>query len=136
MSLERVEEFALNLPPELGDQVVSYAATVAGALPDIFSDLGFEFSSEIADQVVFLAGVKKFQSILQTVTLTLSLALGNLEGSETSGIRIGSVRYARGSRDYRELHEAVSELDRYIAGLPVAPLAELSIRDLVLALIE
>lgn len=116
MSLANVAVFARELPPRLRDDVLSYARCVQDALPEIFREARVEEDRDLGDQLVFLAGVKKLHALCSGTFWILDNSLRALRQSETEVVRLGSLRIARGSDEWRNLHDMLQELERILAG--------------------
>ena len=87
----------------MADSVVSYARALEVALPDIFRDAQRKYRKDIADQIVFLAGVKKLFSIIDSTYWMLDNSSAILERQEISVIKVGSSDLSRSGKDYQLL---------------------------------
>jgi hypothetical protein len=89
MSLERVDEFAQFLPPRLREDVRAYARSVDSAAADIFREARMGFDQRLADQLVFVAGIKKLYAICSGTFWVLDNSLQSLQNAETYEVKIG-----------------------------------------------
>lgn len=115
MSLELVQAFAQELPPRLREDVVGYARSVQGALPDIFRDAKLAQEQALADQLVFLAGIKKLYGICSGTFWILDNSLQSLDQAEAYEVRIGSMRISRGSKEWVQLRDLLNDLEVILA---------------------
>src|SRR5271165_2689787 len=111
MSLELVYEFARELPPRLREDVVGYARSVQNALPDIFRNAEMAEDPALADQVVFVAGIKKLYAICSGTFWILDNSLRSLSQADAHEVQIGSMRIRRGSEEWVRLRNLVTDLD-------------------------
>jgi hypothetical protein len=111
MSLQLVQELAEQLPARLRDDVVGYARSVQSAVPDIFREANLAQDQSLADQLVFLAGIKKLYAICSGTFWILDSSLQSLQNAEAYEVKIGSMRISRGSREWRQLHDLLNDLD-------------------------
>ena len=114
MSLERVSEFAQSLPPRLREEVVAYARSVDNAAADIFREARVQFDQRLADQLTFLAGIKKLYAISSGTFWILDNSLYSLQKADTYEVRIGSMRISRGSKEYEQLRTLLADLDELL----------------------
>jgi hypothetical protein len=63
MSLQAVEAIADELPTILRSDLIGYAKSVESALPEIFLQAHVTRSDKLADELIFIAGIKKLYSI-------------------------------------------------------------------------
>jgi hypothetical protein len=115
MSLERVEDFARGLPPRLREDVLGYARSVQSALPEIFENAGVRETSELRDQVVFIAGVKKLHAICSSTFWILENSLSRLQQADIRQVRLGGLTVSRGSRMWTELRDTVTAIEAILA---------------------
>ncbi|MDT8428289.1 MAG: hypothetical protein RQ757_05945 [Pseudomonadales bacterium] len=66
MSIRALSDAITDLPYGLSEQVLSYARSLDVAAPEIFKDAGVQFSRELADALVFVAGLRKLLSIVDS----------------------------------------------------------------------
>lgn len=111
MSFEVLREITEELPPGMKDQVLGYAGSVRNALPEIFLEAGIRFDTTIADQVILLAGIKKFYSICNSTFWTVDNSLAHLARDQIYSFRIGSQTYHRGSEFHVNVFELMAELE-------------------------
>ena len=117
--MNAVTQFVEDLPPPIATDVVGYARSVQAALPDIFRDAGMSIDQSIGDQLVFLAGVRKLESIVSSQYWILDNSLHFMAASDVRAVRYGPQVLSLGSDYYERLREAVGDLERLLveAGL-------------------
>ena len=100
MSMNSLTRAIAGMPSGMADTVVSYARSVEIALPEIFRDAKRKYRKDVADQIVFLAGVKKLFSILDSTYWMLDNSSAILERQEINAIKVGSSDLSRNGEDY------------------------------------
>lgn len=100
------------MPFRLREQVIDYVASVADAIPEIFSDAGIEFSAELRDDLLFLAGIRKIWTLVNGQFELVNGALTLLAESDVRRMRIGSMPLDRQSDLYRSLKTLRDGLQR------------------------
>lgn len=130
MSMKALEETVDILPFALADQVLSYAKSVEAASPDIFRNAGIRQSQEVTNKLVFIAGVRKLFSIIDSNYWVIDNAGEILQREQDQGhIRVGGTDLSRGGEYYRELsnlredfQSVISEnnLEYYVSNVPYA----------------
>ena len=113
MSIRSLKEAIEGIPYSLSDQVLSYSRSVSVALPEIFDEAGVAYNRDIADQVVFLAGVRKLFSIIDSAYWVIDNASAILEKNDMHRIRVGGTNLSRGA-DY---HYSVEQLRKNLIAL-------------------
>ncbi len=121
MSIERVADFARELPPKLREDIIGYARSVQSALPEIFQDAGIAETRELRDQLVLIAGVKKLHAICSSAFWILDNSLAGLQQADIQQVRLGGLFIARGSRQWLELRDAVAAIEGVLADQGVLP---------------
>jgi hypothetical protein len=111
MSIERIRDFAEELPVALREDVLGYARSVRDALPDIFREAHVPQDQRLGDELVFLAGIKKLYAICSGTFWILDTSLQSLEQTETYEVRLGSTTVSRGSPEWKRLHDLLSDLE-------------------------
>lgn len=111
MSLKSVREMVSGLPRSLGDQVVGYAESVERALPEMFREARRKRTEKLANQVVFIAGLKKLHWLVASSYWTLHHSSNLLGSMDVDHIRIGRTAVSKGSEVYEELHRVTKELE-------------------------
>jgi hypothetical protein len=106
MSYRELEETVMDLPWLLKEQVLGYARSVDEALPAIFHESNRSFDRALADQIVFLAGIRKLHSIVSGNYWALDNSGKLLESLEVTKISAGSHDLSRGG----ELHQLLGSL--------------------------
>lgn len=117
MSIRALSEAITDLPYALSEQVLSYARSLDVAAPEIFKDAGVQFSREVADTLVFVAGLRKLLSIIDSNYWVIDNVGAILERQQDQfSVRVGGTDLSRGG-DYhhalvtvrKELVELLSE---------------------------
>ena len=111
MSLELVSDIAQALPYKLKEDVVGYARSVRDALPDIFREAEMAPDDVLANQLVFLAGIKKLYAICSGTFWILDNSLKSLGEAQAFEVKLGSMRVSRGSRDWVNLRSLLTDLE-------------------------
>jgi len=131
MSIKDVQELVKGLPWGIAEQVTSYARSVEDALPQIFRDSGQTFNSRVADQVIFLAGVRKLHGIVASSYWTLENSGKLLESMDVSAIRAGSHDLTRGGKLHDQLYSLLKSLENVLEKQDIKQYLNLSYADLV-----
>jgi hypothetical protein len=134
MSLALLSSTVADLPFVLREQVVGYAESVRQALPDIFRDAGVKLDQRLADEVVFLAGVRKLHGLVASSYWALDNSAELLDGSAVDRIRIGRHDFSRGGQVHSALRAALEGLESALARENIGDLIKLGYADLVQAL--
>ncbi|MBZ0087146.1 MAG: hypothetical protein K8F33_03480 [Thermomonas sp.] len=114
MSIQALSEAITDLPYALSEQVLSYARSLDVAAPDIFKDAGVRFSRELADTLVFVAGLRKLLSIVDSNYWVIDNAGAILDRQQgQSSVRVGGTDLSRGS-DY---HQALATVRKELVEL-------------------
>lgn len=126
MSIRALADALAELPYGLTAQVLSYARSLEVAADDIFTDAGVPFTRELADKLVFISGLRKLLSIVDSNYWVIDNAGAILERQQGQlSIRVGGADLSRGS-DY---HQALAAIRRDLMDL----LAHHNMLDLVQA---
>lgn len=120
-----------GLPKSLSDQVVGYAASVERALPEIFRDAERKFDQDIANQLVFLAGVRKLHSIVASSYWTLDNSGALLHQFNTERIRVGRADYSRGGLFHQDLLELLEAFENVLSKYNISEYINTSFTELV-----
>jgi hypothetical protein len=115
MSLNAVRTMAADLPRNLAEQVIGYAESVDRALPEIFRDAHVTQTRKLADEVVFLAGVKKLQTLTASAFWTLDTSTRLLASADVGEVRIGGQDFSKGGAVYKKLQKLLADLDLTLA---------------------
>jgi hypothetical protein len=102
------------LPFSLRGDIQGYIASVDDVKHDIFASVGFEFSDELYEQLIFIAAIRRLWSIIdnQYWTIDNTLALGRRYN--IGGIIVGRSRYTPTSSEYIEVRELRKELEQLL----------------------
>jgi hypothetical protein len=114
MTMSALQGMVEGLPRSLSDQVLGYAESVERVLPEIFRDAGRHFNRNIADQTVFLAGVRKFYSVVASSYWTLDNSATLLKKLNAERIRIGRTDYSHGSAFHQNLSELLEAMEKVL----------------------
>jgi hypothetical protein len=110
MSLRNVEEFTSSLPYSLREQILGYARSVQDAVPEILAEAQVAQSVDVAGQLVFMAGVRKFYSICEANFWILHNSTQILSQYDQNDVRVGRTDYSREGDLYHALSVALNEL--------------------------
>lgn len=114
MSIRALSEAITDLPQALSEQVLSYARSLDIAAPEIFKDAGVPFSRKIADTLVFVAGVRKLLSIVDSNYWVVDNAGAILERQQSQfSVRVGGTDLSRDG----EYHQALATVRRELVEL-------------------
>lgn len=105
MSFKSLSTAIADMPSGMRESVLNYARAVQYAAPDIFRDAGRSYTKDVADQLVFLAGVKKLFSILDSTYWMLDNSSAILSRHNVDHIKVGSSSLAQGSDEHQKLNE-------------------------------
>lgn len=134
MSIQQVRSMIEFLPRSLGEQVVSYAESVDRALPEIFKEAGTTYKKSVADQIVFLAGIKKIEWLVSSSYWTLENSGKLLQELDVNRIRIGGSDVSRGSQIYMQLQSLSKELEKVLAENGISDHIRKPLPDLIMEL--
>jgi hypothetical protein len=128
MSLRILAETISDLPYGLSEQVLSYARSLEVAAPEIFREAGVSANRELIESLVFIAGLRKLYSIVDSNYWVLDNTGAILEREQVQfSVRVGSADLSRGSEYHhslvtvrRELIELLSEhqLLQFVQNIP------------------
>lgn len=104
-----------DLPAAIASDILGYARSVQAALPDIFRDARMRADTSIGDQLVFLAGMKKLESLVSSQFWTLENSLHAMAESGVEGVRVGPRTLSRGSDYHERLREMLLDLEQILA---------------------
>ncbi len=103
MKKENISSMIEKLPFYLKERIDGYVKSVDIVLIDIFKSAGVKYSDEIAQDVIFIAFLKKFYAIVNSAYWTLDNTGEILENNGISSVWIGSTNYSRYSEYYGNL---------------------------------
>ena len=111
MSVRALSDAIKDLPYSLAEQVLSYARSMDIAAPEIFKDAGIAFSREVADTLVFIAGLRKLFSIIDSNYWMIDNAGEILEQQQDQfAVRVGAADLSRGGTYHQSLATVRREL--------------------------
>ena len=131
MSLALLSSTVAELPFALREQITGYAQSVKLALPAIYSDAGVAMRQDVCDQVVFLAGIKKFHSLVASSYWALDNSASLLQSADVTRIRIGAQDFSRGGQLHSSLRSVLEALENILAREEIKGLLDLSYVELV-----
>ena len=134
MSIASLAATTEDLPAPIRDQVIGYARTVYDAARDISEQAGVPYSSELANQLAFFAGIRKLYSLVASCYWTLDNSAHLLKLQNLGGIHIGSRDLSAGSEYHRTLRNAVDAMDQELQRLNVRGYLDLPYDKLAQAL--
>jgi hypothetical protein len=120
----------------LREQILGYAESVKQALPDIFREAGVKPIAALIDEMIFLAGIRKFHGLVASNYWALDNSASLLQASDVSRIRIGAQDLSRGGQVHTALKNALEALEAVLSRQGVKELVELRYVDLVQRLAE
>lgn len=135
MSMSALQGMIVGLPRSLSDQVLGYAESVERVLPEIFRDAGKAFDNNIADQMVFLAGVKKLYSVVALSYWTLDNSATLLQKLNADKIRIGRTDYSHGSAFHQNLSELLETMEKVLRKHDIFQYVNLSFAEMLQTLV-
>ncbi|MFA4911414.1 MAG: hypothetical protein WC649_10285 [Desulfobacteria bacterium] len=127
MSLRELADTINSLPYALSDQVLSYAKSLELSAPDIFKDAGIERTKELTDTLVFIAGLRKLFSIVNSNYWVIDNAGAILSKQNQYEVRVGRTDLSRGGTYHqalnalsKDLYEILSQhnLLQYVQNMP------------------
>ena len=104
MTIQALSEAIDNLPYALSEQVLSYARALEVAAPEIFRDAGIKQNRELTNVLVFIAGLRKLFSIVDSnywVVDNVGAILASQQ--EQYSVRVGSTDLSRGGTYHQSL---------------------------------
>ncbi len=125
MSIRALSDAISELPYGLSEQVLSYARSLDVAAPEIFEDAGVPFSREIADTLVFIAGLRKLLSIVDSnyrVIDNVGAILENQQGGFS--VRVGKADLSRGGDYHQALVTVRNELVELLSEYQILQFAQ------------
>lgn len=131
LSLALLSSTIADLPFVLREQVLGYAESVRQALPDIFKDAGVKSSSKLVDEVIYIAGIRKFHGLVASNYWALENSASLLRSSNVSHIRMGTQDFSRGAHIHTILKNALDAVEASLDRLGTTELLELRYVDLV-----
>jgi len=114
--------------------VIGYAESVSRSISDIFRDCDVQFDPTIADEVVFLSGIRKLYSIISSSYWTLDNSGALLERLGTGLILAGAADLSRGGDLYKDVGKLLRALDEALLATDSYKYMKLSPRELVVEL--
>jgi len=114
MPVGKKASFVEDLPYALKEQVASYVRSVKQSMADIFAETSIPYDQVLADELLFLASIKKLYAICSGNFWAIDNSLSILSRHDATAIRIGGTFLAMDSEDYRGFRTLLTELDRYL----------------------
>jgi len=125
MSLKLLSDALESLPYSLKEQVLGYARSISEAAPEIFKEAGVRRDNKTEDTLVFLAGMKKLFSIVDSNYWVIDNAGAILEKEQSQfSVRIGGSDFSRGGDYLSKLDMIRKELNSYFIEQGIADLIE------------
>ena len=104
MSLRALSDTIDSLPHALSEQVLSYAKSLELVAPDIFKNAGIKRTKELTDSLVFIAGLRKLISIVDSGYWVIDNAGAILSKQQDQHeVRIGGTDLSRGGTYHQAL---------------------------------
>jgi hypothetical protein len=135
MSLDLLSEMLETLPFTLRDQIEGYAQSIDEVTEEIFRDARVEFSEELGDRLVFVAGIRRLWTITNSHYSILDNSLALIAEHDVQGFAVGSRLFTRQSAEFAEIRQLRDDLFRRLQqlGLEQYVLAR-TLRDVLLML--
>ena len=125
MSMQMVARFAEEMPTTLANDVIGYARSVRDALPQIFKEAHLAYRSDLAEQVVFIAGVKKLHALCTSYYWILENSIASLETTGVPALRMGSLAVSRDANFFLALQDLVRSLETILVDYGVQDLMDI-----------
>jgi hypothetical protein len=131
MSIDRLQLAVQSLPYNLREQVLGYARSVDAAAPDIAREARIDLSPLIRDQLVFLAGLRKFYAICASSYWAVDNASAFLQLQDVGAIRVGRTDYSRGGELHTGLRVMLRDFDIILRQYDLVGIADVSYTELL-----
>lgn len=116
MSLRALSDAIDSLPYALSEQVLSYAKSLELAAPDIFKNAGIKRTKELTDTLVFIAGLRKLFSIVDSNYWVIDNAGAIFSKQQDQyEIRIGGTDLSRGGTYHQALNVLRTEFYKILS---------------------
>lgn len=115
MSIARLQLALTRLPYGLREQILGYARTVDAAAPEIAREARVELDSRLREDLVFLAGLRKFYAICAASYWAIDNSTAFLRAREIERVLVGRTDYSRGGEMHRGLRGALADFDQILA---------------------
>jgi len=112
MSVAALNPILDNLPFALKSQVSSYTESVRNSLPDIFHGAEIKYDWSIAEELLFVAGIRKLHSLISSSLWTLENSITLLSQNDISNIRVGGKEIGAKSEYQHNLRRLNTELEK------------------------
>ena len=111
MSIHALSEAIDDLPYALSEQVLSYARALEVAAPEIFRDADVKPNRELTNTLVFIAGLRKLFSIVDSNYWVVDNAGAILANQQDQySVRVGSTDLSCGGTYHQSLNTIRREL--------------------------
>jgi len=125
MSLKLLTDTLESLPYSLKEQVLGYARSISAVAPEIFKEAGVRRNDKTEDKLVFLAGLRKLFSIIDSNYWVIENAGAILEKQQAQfSVRIGGSDFSRGGDYHSQLNTLRKELNNYFIEQGILDLIE------------
>lgn len=104
-----------SLPSALATQIFGYAQSVHDASQEIFKEARVHLTDDLQQKLVFLAGVKKLYTIIDSNYWLIDNSGKLLSGMGTNDVYIGSVDFSRGSEYFSQLDKMRRDLTEILS---------------------
>jgi hypothetical protein len=131
MSYRLLEEAVADLPWSLRDQVLGYAKSVEASMPSIFHDAQRKLDAAIADQVVFLAGVRKLHGIVASSFWALDNSGALLKKLKVTSVRAGAADLSRDGPLFKAVKSTLQGIEKVLEEQGVREYIDLDYSELV-----
>lgn len=134
MSIKLLQSALEELPYALRSQIIGYAESVYNAMPSIEKEIHIKISSNVRDQVVFLAGIRKLYGMVVSSYWALDNSSALLMRSDIDTIQIGGQDYSKDGVYYRKLRNVFDDMVSVVESYDIRHFLELSYSDIVMEL--
>ena len=111
MSLQALSDAIDDLPYALSEQVMSYARSLEMAASEIFKDAGIRQTPELTSQLIFISGLRKLFSIVDSNFWIIDNTGAILHHQQQQqDVRVGGTDLSRGGNYYQALQAVRNEL--------------------------
>lgn len=115
----------------LREQVIGYARTVDAASSEIAREARIEWTPSLRDDLVFVAGLRKFYSICASSFWAIDNATAFMRDQQVSRVRVGRTDYSRGSPLHAGLRAILRDFDLILQQYQIGRIADVSYVELI-----
>lgn len=135
MSIRDLEQVVSELPYSIREDVLGYALSVQRAMPEILREARIREADGLAEQIVFVSGIKKLYSVTASSFWVLENSLEVARQADLGAVRVAGERIDRGSEYYNSLSTLLRDFDLLIEDLGIREVIDIdSLPELARAL--